>query len=332
MAWSVQSATDFAKQHGIDLSKTGGLAQGGVVDAAVAANPALRSAYTQAINAANAPQAPATYNNGVVPLSVVPQNIWEQTALQRASQGVNLSDVARDPYAEKFLNQSGDLLSQSAQMAQQAAAPIQQSDISKFYDPYQQEVIDASMTGLSRQAEEMRAQLMKNAQQRGAAGFGSTMTTNPLNALQGRVLETGASLGAGLRSQGYNNALDAAFRERGLGSTAAGQVGNIGANFGNLATAGQNIGISSAGLEQQNISNQLTAGQTLRDFQQGQANVAFQDYLGQQGYPLQQAQNTAGLLPSLNGGVQNQTVYNPSGVSRAAGAVAAGTKLAGEFL
>ena len=77
MAWTQETATAFARKHGVDLSSSGGIAQGGVLDRAVAANPQLRQAYTQAINAANA-VSPNTPTTGARPVGIEPLHQFEK--------------------------------------------------------------------------------------------------------------------------------------------------------------------------------------------------------------------------------------------------------------
>lgn len=306
-----------------------GRATGGAADAFIANNPAAQAAmqnlYTSVTNTPN-------YSDGVMPLNVVPMNPWEQTALQRMASGVNPATVQRDPYADAFLKQAQGYTGDAASMIKTGAAPISESDISKFFNPYQRDVIDASMTGLSRQAEELRAQLVKNAGQRGAASFGSTITANPMAALNRDLLETGSRLRSGLQYQGYSDAVANALKERGLMQVGGQQLTSLAGTAGNLASTGQGIGSTAITNELNNIQNQLGAGQTLRNYQQGVSDIAFNEYLAQQMAPLTQAQTSLGLIPQVTSGQQTQTYYQPSRSSSLLGKIAAGADILGAFL
>jgi len=113
--------------------------------------------------------------------------------------------------------------------AGQSAMDVGATDISKFYDPYQQQVID-----------EMQKQSDINVQRNvlpalkalgvmgGAGGFGSSRT----GAIGGQALaDIAANLQAqqtGARSAGYKTALDAALREQGQQSSAASALTGLG--------------------------------------------------------------------------------------------------------
>lgn len=327
MAWDVNSATSWGRSTG--LLKPGEVAKGGLLDRRVK-EAGAGSAYLAAQQAANAGQ--PSFNNGAMPINVVPMNAWEQTGLQRAAQGINPATVQRDPFAQKLLEQAGGVATQAADFIKQGAAPLTEADITKFQNPYTQQVVDASMTGLSRQAEEMRAQLLKNAGQRGAAGFGSTVTALPLANLNRDVLEAGGKLQSGLNYQGYSDAVTNALRERGLMTSGGAGLTNLTSALTGGAGTAQNIGANAVGQEAANINAQISAGETLRNYQQGVSNIAFQDLLAQQGYPLTQAQNTQSLLSGLQSGVQTQPTYTPSNTASTLAKIAAGASVLGGFL
>lgn len=307
-----------------------GPAVGGRAEAFTKTNPAIRSAYER-FTSTPTPAAP-TYDNGAMPINVVPMNPWEQTALQRAATGVSPATVERDPFAQKLLEQAGGVATQAADFITQGAAPLSEADITKFQNPYQQQVVDASMTGLSRQAEEMRAQLLKNAGQRGAAGFGSTVTALPMANLNRDTLEAGAKLQSGLNYQGYNDAVTNALRERALMSSGGTGLTNLTSALTGGAGTAQNIGANAVAQEAANINAQLGAGETLRNYQQGVSDIAFSDFLAQQGYPMQQAQNTQSLLAGLQSGLTTQPAYVPSNTASTLGGLAKGADVLGRFL
>lgn len=328
MAWNQEYATQYGLSTGLlnpGETATGGLLQQRANAAGVDLVPVMQAANQPAPIADN-------FSGGVVPLNVVPMNQWEQTALTKAAQGINPAQVQRDPYAEQFLSGISGLANQATTMAQNAASPITAADIQKFQDPYEEQVIQNAMGDLSSQAQDVYAQLLKNAGTKGAASFGSTMTQRPLSQLNEDTIKASGDLSARLRSQGYGQALGAAFDERGLMGRGATTIGQLAGQMGGLAAGAQNIGLSAAGLQQANIADQLQAGQTLRDFQQGQSDVAYGDLLAEQGFPMTRATQLANFVPSLAGNVQNVPYFQPSGTATTLGKIAAGANVLGSFL
>ena len=152
-------------------------------------------------------------------------------------------------------------LTQAATSAQAGAAPITSADISQFYDPYQQNVIDE----LSRQSSlNVQRNLLPQlkAQFAGSGGFGSQRyagaTGQALADVQANLLGKQAELMSG----GYKSALDAALRQKALQTQGAQALQGIGSAEAQAATSGvkslADLGSQELAYEQSKIEAPLT--------------------------------------------------------------------------
>jgi hypothetical protein len=139
-----------------------------------------------------------------------------------------MSDLQKSAY-----DKAGGLLSQyrtpldEALKAGQSAMDVSADDISKFYDPYQQQVIDAM-----REASDVNLQRSVLPGLK-AIGIGSgQFGGRRAGVLGGQALgDLAAALSreeSGLRSAGFKTALDAALREQGQQTGAANALTNLG--------------------------------------------------------------------------------------------------------
>ena len=156
--------------------------------------------------------------------------------------------------------------------AGKSAMDVGATDISKFYDPYQQQVID-----------EMQRQSDINVQRNvlpalkalgiGSGQFGGSRT----GAIGGQALaDIAASLQAqqtAARSKGFQTALDAALKEQGQQSSAASALSNIGAQEQTAATSGLktlgDIGAAKLAYDQSKIEAPVKRAQNVAEIMRG---------------------------------------------------------------
>ena len=107
-------------------------------------------------------------------------------------------------------------LQASEQMADKAFAPITQEDISQFMDPYEEQVVQKSIDDALRAFDQ--SQIMQKAQNIASGGESAYGSRAGIFAgEQARGFGEGlGSMISGLRSTGFNQALDNAFQQRGL--------------------------------------------------------------------------------------------------------------------
>lgn len=156
--------------------------------------------------------------------------------------------------------------------AGKSAMDVGATDISKFYDPYQQQVID-----------EMQRQSDINVQRNvlpalkalgiGSGQFGGSRT----GAIGGQALaDIAASLQSqqtAARSKGFQTALDAALKEQGQQSSAASALSNIGAQEQTAATSGLetlgDIGAAKLAYDQSKIEAPVKRAQNVAEIMRG---------------------------------------------------------------
>lgn len=157
---------------------------------------------------------------------------------------------------------------------QGAAEGISQADISKFYNPYQEQVVD-----------EAARQSMLNVQRNllpqlrgafaGTGGFGSQRYATAAGQALGDVQANLLAEQNKLRSAGYTSALDAALREAGIQTQATSALSGLGSTEQQAATSGlktgAELGEQQQAFEQAQIEAPLTralnVAQLLRGYQ-----------------------------------------------------------------
>lgn len=191
-------------------------------------------------------------------------------------------------------------MTSALQAGQAGAAPISQQDISAFYNPYEQDVVNrmAEQSTLNVQRQ-MLPQL--RAAFGGTGGFGSQRYAGAIGQALGDVQANLLGEQAKYRAAGYQGALDAALRQRGLQTQAAQALGGIGAQQQAAATSG--------------LKTLADLGATQQAYEQAQIEA-----------PTVRAQNVAQLLRGYTYPTTTQQtytgpaqVYQPSPLAQIAG-------------
>lgn len=190
-----------------------------------------------------------------------------------------------DPQMQAFSQIAGNQgvwqpgVTAGADMVAQAGQGIGAADISKFYNPFQSDVIDATLRQMSeRDAMQMRDYTANQVAQQGLGGSGFGIGRAQLMGDQAQA--RGETI-AGLRNTGWQQALAAAQADKTRG-LAAGQ-----------ASAG--IGQLMSQLGYGDANAMLGAGNQQQQQQQNVLDTASQNALNEQLYPMQQAQWLAGI-------------------------------------
>ena len=158
--------------------------------------------------------------------------------------------------------------------AGKSAMDVGAADISKFYDPYQQQVID-----------EMQRQSDINVQRNvlpglkslgiGSGQFGGSRVGNISGQALADIASTLQSQQTGARSAGFKQAVEAALREQGQQASAASALGQLGSIEQQAATQGikglSDVGASKLAYDQSKIEAPLTramnVAQIMRQYQ-----------------------------------------------------------------
>jgi hypothetical protein len=186
----------------------------------------------------------------------------------------------------------------------------QRSYISKFYNPYQEEVIGQVRKDILEQgAKGDIAARASDIARGGESAFGSRARLGAGERTEALGRGLGEALG-GLRSQGYQQAQQVA-----LGETQRQQqnLANLSSGIGGLAqtrAAGQiglggqlmGLGTQAQQSAQADIQRQLGLGQMTQGQQQNQLNAARQNALMQQQAPMQQMQSLLPFVQSVPAG------------------------------
>lgn len=199
-----------------------------------------------------------------------------QTQLGQPAEGLvaglpqNLQDLYSS--AQGTLGRYQAPLGAAAGMAQQAGQGISGQDISKFYDPYQQSVVDelARQSGLNVQRNvlpQMKAAFA------GSGGFGSQRYAGAMGQALGDIESSLLGKQAEAMSSGYKTALDAALRQNAQSINAAQALGGIGATEAQAAPAAikslGDLGAQQLAYEQSKIEAPLTRAQNVAQIMRG---------------------------------------------------------------
>lgn len=197
-----------------------------------------------------------------------------------------------------------------------------QGMVEQYFNPFQQQVVDATMQDIERQRQ--MASMGLGQQATAARAFGGSRQGVAEGVLAGEAARTAAQTSANLRSQGYQNALQQAMQQQIQNQ----QAGLAGAQF--RLGAGQQL----AGLGQARTAADLLAAQTAmglggarQQFSQQQLDAARNLELERLGI----VQGALGLMSPTMGATQVQTgpgqYTNP--VAGALGGALAGAQLFG---
>jgi hypothetical protein len=182
----------------------------------------------------------------------------------------NLQDLYKNAGTELQRYQSP--MDESLTALQGAAKGVSASDISQFYNPYEQDVVDE----MGRQSALNVQQSMLPALRAAFAGqgaFGSQRFANATGQAMGNVQADLFGNQAKLRSEGYKSALDAALRDRGYDIQAGQALGSLGSQEAQAATTGLkalgDIGTQELSYDQSKIESPLTRAQNVAQIMRG---------------------------------------------------------------
>ncbi len=245
-------------------------------------DPSLMALYQQnyqsASNLANTPYKPYT-GEGVAPLSP-----------DQAQAESILGNLATNPQFGSILNSATNSV-QGILGNIQNGKSLADTDLTPYMNPYQQDVIDATMAQLNQQQQQALMSGHQNATLDNAFGGNRVGVQDALT--NGQYANVDAQTLAQLNSANFANAQQTAeydmanqLQRNSLGLTGAGDLANLGMEGFNLA-AGQGGLLDSVGAEQQQQQQNLD-------------NWNYQQFLNQQNWPfqMQDLKNAAlGLIP-----------------------------------
>jgi len=212
------------------------------------------------------------------------ERVAQFTPDQLAAMGtVNQAQGAYQPYMQ-----------QAGQFAQQAGSAITPGQINAAMNPYQQQVIDATMAQMGQQNAQQMSALKGTEAQRGAFGGSRAAVTEAM--LGGQQNMNMASQLAGLNQQNYTQAVAQAQANRAAAGTGAQLESGLGTQSMQLPFMGAQA--------------QLQTGAQQQQLAQQNLNVPYQQWLQQQAWTPQMLQFQAGLgtgVGSQMGGTSTNT-------------------------
>ena len=230
---------------------------------------------------------------GALTPKVAGQTAFQQQAQQGIANQSGLGDVQRDASGQvtgftggtgvasyqPYLNQ----MSQFNTAAEGLADPSQ--DYQAFMSPYQQEVINTTMTDFDRQAQIGAGQVGMNAYTAGA--FGGSRQGVAEAEYQSSSDRNRAALLAGLYGQGYDQAQG--YRQQAMGN----QLG--------LGSLQQGLASFVPGLEQQNLASLDAVGQQDQLLEQSKLNAMAQANQSAYQLPLDRITDVANIYGTVSG-------------------------------
>lgn len=163
--------------------------------------------------------------------------------------------------AQSTLNRYQTPMNESLEALQNASQGVSAGDISQFYDPYQQNVIDEMTRQSDVNVQRNLLPQLKSAFA-GSGGFGSQRYAGATGQALTDVQRDLFSQQAKLKSEGYRSALDAALKDRGYDIQAGQGLYGLGQAESQAASTGLkalgDIGTQELGYEQSKIEAPLT--------------------------------------------------------------------------
>jgi hypothetical protein len=191
--------------------------------------------------------------------------------------------------------------------AQIGGLPISAGQIANYSNPFQSQVIDATMANIQQNNALQQANLKGNAAIQGGLG-NDRLGLAQAELARNQNLATNQTL-ATLNAQNYNQALGASQQDRSAAQQAASQFANLGSNIQSMANRDAAALLQTGGLQQ---------GLAQTQFDTTSANVAQQEQ-----YPFATTSWLGGMLqgasPSFTGSQQTSTTPGPSALSQIAG-------------
>jgi hypothetical protein len=182
----------------------------------------------------------------------------------------NLQDLYSG--AQGTLNRYQAPMDQSLQTLQGAAQGVSADDISQFYNPYEQDVVDEMGRQSALNVQQSMMPALKAAFA-GQGGFGSQRYAGAMGQAMGNVQSDLFGNQAKLRSEGYKSALEAALRDRGYDIQAGQGLYGLGQAESQAGTQGLktlgDIGTQELGYEQSKIEAPLTRAQNVAQIMRG---------------------------------------------------------------
>ena len=212
--------------------------------------------------------APQYLTDYLTNLATTGQGLMDKGTIAPLNQ--NLQDLYKG--AQPTLERYQTPMDESLAALQDASKGVSAADISQFYDPYQQDVIN-----------EMSRQSALNTQQNllpalrgafaGSGGFGSQRYAGAAGQALSNVQNDLLGQQAKFRSEGYKSALDAALKERGYDIQAGQSLYGLGQAEGQAATTSLkalgDVGTQELAYDQSKIEAPLTRAQNIAQLLRG---------------------------------------------------------------
>lgn len=203
---------------------------------------------------------------------------------QQQQQGINNVNASAGAYRPYF-DQAASTFSQGMQPAQPGALNTEQ-----YMNPFQQQVIDATMRQMGQANQQAQSGALGTAIQSGAFG-GDRAGIAAANLANQQGLAMGSTL-AGLNAQNYGQALQTAQQQQGvnLGATQAdlARLMQGGQFYAGLGQAAQQAGLQGA-------EAQINAGTLGQQTEQAGLSALYNQFQQKQAYPFQVAQFLANI-------------------------------------
>jgi len=283
---------------------------------------------------------------GTAPTDISAAGLYERAARQYDPQAAAIAEGLAE--TRRALDPTTTALG----YAEGARREFDPADIAKYQDPFTEQVIETQLADIDRQRDLASQGIASQAARAGA--FGGSRYGIQQAELERNAAEQRNRIAAQLRSQGFQQAQEAAMREntrlgqlglqqagavsdigRGYGQI-GGQLASIGSGYGNVAQgqAGIAQGLGALGqlgtsLQTQDINLLSQLGGIKRASEQAEKDAAFQQKLSQKYEPFQRVSFVSDILRGTPSGGQTLSVAsaplpNPFTQSLGAGLATAG--------
>ena len=236
------------------------------------------------------PQAEQAYSNLLTQAqgtAATPYQAYTGELVAPFNQEQNMGVAGVNNYA----NAAQPAIGYATNQAINSSAPLSQAAVQQYMSPYTQNVVNATQNQFNNQNAIQQQGVVGNAIAQNALGGNREAIAQAETANQEQLAQ--APVIAGLENTGYNNAVNTAEQQQGIGLSGASTIGNLG-------VSGQTAGLTGAG-------TQLATGTQQQQTQQALDQALLQQYQQQQAYPFQTEQWLAGMDTGLGNAMGSST-------------------------
>lgn len=274
----------------------------------IAGGGGARTRYLESNPDANTRLMGLISGENAMPVGIEPLHQYERTALTAMGGSPStIGNSALNPMATQFLQNADKYGGMASTALQSGMKGFDLNEVQQFYNPAQDAVTNRAVSRLTDSAKRTQQDMINRLSSRGSATMGDLYGAQQMGDIQKELVNKTGDIEAQGAYQNWTDAVSHMMQNRtnalNAGATYAGMINPM----TSAATGAQNITGAAFNTGLQGLQAQQGAGQTIRGFNQGVADIAMGNYLGRNEFQNNLTNQAFGAFPTLNGGEMIQT-------------------------